>query len=111
MLFYILVVLELYRLVLDRYQGIYTLGQWAMYLAIAISVTISVLALLPRITPRIPEPSRILFREMAVERGVDLSLVLFILLIVLFLSRFPAPLSRNTIVHRGYMPSFFSPTR
>jgi len=107
MLFYILVVLELYRLVLERYKGLYTMGRWAMYLAIAISVAISVLTLLPKITPSTPEPSKNLFREIAVERGVDLSLVLFILLIVLFLGRFPVPLSRNVIVHTGIYSVFF----
>jgi hypothetical protein len=107
MLFYILVVLELYRLVLERYEGLYTLGRWAMYLAIVVSVSISVLTLLPKITPSTPEPSKNLFREIAVERGVDLSLVLFILLIVLFLGRFPVPLSRNVIVHTGIYAVFF----
>jgi hypothetical protein len=107
MLFYILVVLELYRLVLERYKGLYTLGRWAMYLAIAVSVTVSALTLLPKITPSTPEPSKNLFREIAVERGVDLSLVLFILLIVFFLGRFPVPLSRNVIVHTGIYAVFF----
>jgi hypothetical protein len=107
MLFYILVVLELYRLVLERYQGLYTIGRWAMYAAIVISVTISVLTLLPKITPSTPEPSKNLFREIAVERGVDLSLVLFIFLIVLFLGRFPVPFSRNVLVHTGIYAVFF----
>lgn len=107
MLFYVLVVMELYRLVLERYTGLYTLGRWAMYVAMAISVTVSVLTLLPRITPDTPEPSKYVFREIAVERGLDLSLVLFILLIVLFLGRFPVPLSRNVVVHTGIYAVFF----
>ena len=40
MLFYILVVMELYGLVFERYKGLYTLGRWAMYGAIVISATI-----------------------------------------------------------------------
>jgi hypothetical protein len=107
MLFYILVVMELYGLVLERYKGLYTLGRWAMYAAIVISATISVLMLLPKITPSTPEPSKYLFKEMAVERGVDSSLVLFILLIVMFLGRFPVPLSRNVVVHTGIYAVFF----
>src|SRR5207248_9971281 len=83
------------------YKGLYSLGAWAMYVALTISVTISLLALLPRIAPSTPEPSKYLFREIGVERGVDLSLVLFIVLIVLFLGRYPVQLARNVIVHTG----------
>src|SRR5580704_12474133 len=43
---YILVVMELYRLVLERYKGLYTLGRWAMYGAVVISATVSVVTLL-----------------------------------------------------------------
>ena len=107
MVFYLLVVLELYRLVLERYKGLYTLGRWAMYAAIAISVTVSVVTLLPKISPSTPEPSKRLFTEIAVERGVDLSLVLFILLIVLFLGRYPVALSRNVVVHTVIYSVFF----
>ena len=106
-LFYVLVVLELYRLVLERYKGLYTLGRWAMYVALAISVTVSLLTLLPRIAPSTSEPSKRLFEEIAVERGVDLSLVLFILLIFLFLGRYPVTLSRNVIVHTVIYSIFF----
>lgn len=107
LLFYILVVMELYSLVLEHYKGLYTLGRWAMYVALTISVTISVLTLLPKIAPSTPEPSKYLFKEVAVERGVDLSLVLFILLIVLFLSRYRITLSRNVLIHTGIYALFF----
>jgi hypothetical protein len=106
-LFYILVVMELYGLVLERYKGLYTLGRWAMYISIVISVSISILTLLPKISPSTPEPSKYLFKEIAVERGVDMSLVLFILLIVMFLGRYPVPLSRNVLVHTGIYAIFF----
>jgi hypothetical protein len=107
MVFYILVVVELYGLVLEQYKGLYTLGRWAMYAAVAIAVIVSVLTFLPKIAPTIPEPSKHLMYEMAVERGVDLSLVIFILLIVLFLSRYPIPLSRNVVVHTVIYAVFF----
>jgi hypothetical protein len=107
LVFYVLVVLELYKLVLERYTGLYTLGRWAMYVAIAISVTMSLLVMLPKIAPSTPETRKYLFREIGVERGVDLSLVLFILLIVLFLGRYPVTLARNVIVHTGIYALFF----
>ena len=106
-LFYILVVVELYSLVLEQYKGLYTLGRWAMYAAVVISGMISILTLLPKISASTPEPSRRLWYEIAVERGVDLALVIFILLIVWFLSRYPVPLSRNVVVHTGIYSVFF----
>jgi hypothetical protein len=105
--FYILLVRELYGLVLEKHKGLYTLGRWAMYLATAVSVIISVLSLLPRITPAMPQRSRIIGYVYATERGVDLSLALFILLILLLLSRYPVPLSRNVAVHAVVYSIFF----
>ena len=40
MVFYVLMVLELYRLVLEKYKGLYSLGRWALYLSLAISLAI-----------------------------------------------------------------------
>jgi hypothetical protein len=107
LIFYVLVVFELYGLVLERYKGLHTLGRWLMYVAITVSATISLLSMLPRIAPSTQEPSKYLFREVGVERGVDFSLVIFILLIVLFLARYPVPLSRNVIVHTVIYAVFF----
>src|SRR5664279_5184807 len=47
--FYVLMVVELYRLVLEKYKGLYTLGRWALYVSLAISLTISAITLMPRI--------------------------------------------------------------
>jgi len=106
-LLYILVVVELYTLVLERYRGVDTLGRWAMYLAVSISAAVSILTLLPKIAPTTPEPSRWQYIEVAAERGVDLALVLFILLILGFLTRYPIPLSRNVVVHTAIYSAFF----
>jgi hypothetical protein len=106
-LFYILVVVELYSLVLERYKGLYTLGRWAMYGAVVIASTISLVSLLPKIAPATPEPSKRLMYEYAAERGVDFALVIFILLIVWFLSRYPVPLSQNVVVHTAIYSVFF----
>ena len=107
MLLYILVVIELYGLVLERYKGLYTLGRWAMYASIVIAVLVSLLTLLPKIAASTPEPSKKLYYEIGAERGIDLALVIFILLIVLFLGRYPVPLSRNVVVHTGIYAVFF----
>jgi hypothetical protein len=106
-LLYVLVVFELCGLILEKYKGLYTLGRWAMYLATAVSVTVSVLSLLPHITPAMPQQSRIMGYVYATERGVDFSLAIFILLILFFLSRYPVPLSRNVAVHAVVCSIFF----
>lgn len=103
-LFYILVVLELYSLVLQNYSGIYSLGRWTLYGALFFSVTVSVLTLIPSWGN---ETSRLLFWCTTVERGVDFSLVIFLLLILIFLSRYPVALNRNIIVHCIVYTVFF----
>src|ERR1019366_1390239 len=57
--FYVLMVVELYKLVLEKYKGLYSLGRWALYVSLAISVGISAISLLPRISPSLPQRSRI----------------------------------------------------
>jgi hypothetical protein len=107
LLAYILVVMELYGLVLERYKGLYTLGRWAMYGAIVVSGTVSILTLLPKLGPSVPEPSKKVMYEVYAERGIDFALVIFILLIVWFLSKYPVPLSRNVVVHTVIYSIFF----
>src|SRR5450759_711747 len=58
--FYVLMVVELYKLVLEKYKGLYSLGRWALYVSLAVSVSISVISLLPRIKPSAPQRSRIM---------------------------------------------------
>src|ERR1035437_8019626 len=87
--FYVLMVLELYKLVLERYKGLYTLGRWALYVSLAISVSISAISLLPRIQPSMPQESKVMFYMLATERGVHTGLAIFIVLILCFLSLFP----------------------
>src|SRR5579872_3507587 len=48
-LFYVLMVIELYSLVLERHRGLYTLGRWVLYAGLSVSILISGLALLPQL--------------------------------------------------------------
>jgi hypothetical protein len=105
--FYVLMVVELYKLVLEKYKGLYTLGRWALYVSLVISVSISAITLLPRITPTMPQRSRIMFYVIATERGIQTGLALFIILILCFLSLFPVRLSRNVRVHALVFSCFF----
>ena len=102
--FYILIVLELYSLVLQNYSGIYSLGRWTLYGALFFSVTVSILTLIPSWGN---EKSKLLFWCTTVERGVDFSLVIFLLLILIFLTRYPVALNRNIIVHCIVYTVFF----
>jgi hypothetical protein len=105
--FYVLLVFELYRLVLEKYKGIYTLGRRFMYLAVPVAITISALSLIPKINPQTPQQSRILPYFIAAERGIDFSLAIFILLILLFLAVFRVPLARNVRIHAAVYSVFF----
>jgi hypothetical protein len=105
--FYVLMVVELYKLVLEKYKGLYTLGRWALYVSLAISVSASAISLLPRIKPSMPQPSKIMFYMLATERGVHTGLAIFIVLILCFLSLFPVKLSRNVRVHALVFSTFF----
>ena len=105
--FYILMIRELYRLVLEKYKGLYTLGRWAMYLAMTVSVIISGLSLLPRIKPSAAQRSKMMAYVLATERGVDTALAIFIVLLLLFLSRYPVRLSRNVRTYAVIYSVFF----
>jgi hypothetical protein len=103
----ILVVFELYRLVLEKHKGLYSLGRWIMYAALAVSAFLSILTLLPHFTPSTPPHSNVFNYYLAMERGVTSSLAIFIFLILLFLSRYPVPLSRNVLVHTALYSIYF----
>jgi hypothetical protein len=98
---------ELYHLILRKYRGIFTLGRWAMYVSVVVAVLTSTISLLPKITPAMPQSSRMMGYILAVERGVDLSLALFILVMLGFLTLYPIPLPRNVMVHAVVYSVFF----
>jgi hypothetical protein len=106
-LFYICVVLEFCRLVLTRHKGLYTMGKWAIYIGMAISVALSVLSLLPRFKVAMPQRSRVMNYVLATDRGVTFCLAIFLLLMLFLLSRYPVPLSRNLILHAALYTVFF----
>ena len=110
-LFHVLVVFELYSLVLEKHRGLYTLGRWFLYAGLSLSVLISALALLPQLSGGTAQRSRLLPYYYAIERGIDFSLLLFLLLLLLWLTQYPVPLSRNVVVHcLAYSVLFLSNT-
>ncbi len=105
--FYLLVVRELVGLVLEKYAGLRTLGRWFLYAGIIVSAVVSLVSLLPKITPATPLKSKGFFYVLAVDRGITFGLVVFLLLLLIFLSRYPVPLGRNVLVHAGLFTAFF----
>jgi hypothetical protein len=105
--FHVLVVVELCRLVLNRHRGIYSLLRWAMYGAVAIAISISIVSLLPKIKPRMSFDTRLVGFWVATARGIDFAIALFLLLILFFLSRYPVRLNRNILVHSALYTIFF----
>lgn len=105
--FYILIALELYRKVMMPYRGLYTLGRWLMAVNIAVSVFLSALALMPRLTKATPVRSKLMGYVTAADRGVELSVAIFLLLMILCLSRYPVQLSRNVIVNTLVFATYF----
>src|SRR6266498_466999 len=102
--FYVMVVLELCSLVLDKYRGLYSLGRWVLYGSVAISICLSVLTFYIR-TPG--QLSRLLPYYFVIERGVVCALLIFLFLILVLLSRLPVRLSRNVVVHSLVYSVFF----
>ena len=96
-----LVVLELYRLILEDYPGISSVGRkavtWCMGLALAVSVVYAI----PDLKGEGPSP--ILRIYFVAERSTVLGLLLFLVLIQLFLLHYRLRLSRNRMVYAtGY---------
>lgn len=107
-IFHTAVVFELYRLVLAKHKGLYTLGRWAMFTGIAISVTISLVSLIPRMTKAITEQSsHWMFWYLAMERGLMLGLAIFLLFMMGFLVLYTVPISGNVKTHARIYTVFF----
>jgi len=102
----ILVVLELYARVLRSYPGIASLSRWLLSAGLAVSITLSGLTLWADFgNPGERFPVILLFT--VIERGVLSSLAIFLLMITVFLTWYPVPLSRNVIVHSMVCALYF----
>jgi hypothetical protein len=95
----ILLVQELCRVVLEKHPGLVTLGRWAMYGGVCVAGLLAYLSLLPHINSTMPARSRLLAYWMVAGRGVTFGLAIFLILMLLALSRYPVHLSRNVILN------------
>jgi hypothetical protein len=92
---YALVLLELYSLVLENYKGLATVGRWAMLAGMGMAVAVASISLGPDLNGA-PNTLRYL---LVADRGVQSSLLLFLLAIAGFLAWYPVKLSRNVVIH------------
>jgi hypothetical protein len=109
-LLYILIVLEMYGLVLQKYPGIASLGRWAIFVGLGIALTVTALTLSADFSNSSEKFSYWGRLVLVADRGIASSLVLFLLLITAFLSMYPVPLSRNVVVYSIVYAVYFLST-
>jgi hypothetical protein len=102
----IFVIRELFAMTFHRYPGIRTVGRWATYAGVALSLAISLLA------ARLfwgggPRGSADLFYFEVSQRSVVFTLAFVIVTILLILSKYPLHLSRNTLVSSVFFSVLF----
>ena len=103
----ILAVRELFTLVFDEYPGIQTIGRWAMYAGIAISLAASVLVGGIFWGGGAGNRSQWLFYLEVGQRSVVFSLAVIIAVIFFTLSRYPMRLGRNTYYSSLFFGALF----
>jgi hypothetical protein len=104
LIFYVLIVFELYSVVLGGLKGIARVAQRYTAAALAVSLLIALL-----LRTALPHPRNIIEVFFYFESAVVLSLVLFILLITAFVVYYPVPLHNNALTYSiGYALYFLS---
>jgi hypothetical protein len=92
---YILVVWELFSAVFRTYAGLRSLSRWVMGIAAAIApigLLLTLLAPASRLTH-----GRVM-RVLRFERGITFGLVIFMIILLYFISKYPIKLPRNVVV-------------
>jgi hypothetical protein len=105
--FSVWLILELYTLILEKHKGLATLGRWAQYVGFGLATLISLLVMMPQIQAVGHGSGAIFTYYYAVERGVDCSMLVFLIVILFWLTQYPVPLSRNVLVHSFVYTTLF----
>ena len=101
----ILVLLEVYTVVFSSQKGIATLSRKVILGATLFSALLAALTFFFRPESKLSET---LMAVATIERAVNISLLCFIIVLVGFLTWFPVPLSRNTLVHSTVFSVYFA---
>ncbi len=104
---FVLILLELYRMVLAGFKGIQAASQWMTYAALAISMVVATVSLYPEVSGHNAAKMDLLRTFYIAERGVFSGLVLLILLMSLFLLWFPIRLPKNVVFHSLIFAVYF----
>jgi hypothetical protein len=94
---YILVVFELFSLIFRNYAGLRSLSRWVMGVAAAVAMLIVILTAAMTGTSEF-SASEFVRRFLPIERGIAFGLVIIIIILLYFISRFPIKLPRNSVV-------------
>jgi hypothetical protein len=95
-----LVVVELYRVILEDYPGISSAGRKAITWCLLFAIGISGISVVPGLNDSRPGAASALIKIFyGIERSVILGLLVFLVLIQLFLARYRLSLSRNRILY------------
>ena len=99
------VVLELFSLVLQDYQGLNTVGRCLIVVAISVALLASGITLM--VPTHGTRQSLLMAYYYVAERAIYFSLVVFLLTILVLLTRYPITLSRNAMVHSMVFSLYF----
>jgi hypothetical protein len=103
--FYVWVVLELYSLVLQDYQGLYTVGRWSLMVAVSLALLASGFSLI--VPSHSTRQGHLMAYYYVAERAIYFSLVVFLLTILTLLMRYPITLNRNATIHSVVFSVYF----
>lgn len=104
-----LVVLELYRLILEDYPGISSVGRQAVTWCMGVAVIVSIIYAIPDLRRTTgPFPANRMYG--VVERSTILGLLLFLALIQLFLFHYKLRLSPNRMIYATGYAIYFAST-
>jgi len=101
-----LAVREMFALIFRDYPGVRTVGRWALYVALAVSVVVWLL-IIKAPWPGESQYTRWLFYELVFERSITFGLAAIIVVLMIFLSRYPLDLDRNTYCASGFFSAMF----
>jgi hypothetical protein len=103
-IFYILVVWELFSVIFRNYAGLRSLSRWVMGVAAAIAPVGLVLTFAASESRLFVTKALVVIRF---ERGIAFGLVIFIVILLYFISRYPIRLPRNNVVHAMLYSAWF----
>lgn len=101
-----LAVYQMFALIFRDFPGLRTAGRWALNVALALAIIVATLIL------RSPLPNQstrtiALYYELVFDRSLHFGLAAIIIVLILFLSRYPLHLDRNTYVASGFFSAVF----